>query len=1033
LSSYQAKKYVRLAQLSGGGHWQSLSILSLPTIILHLFMTNLFSANLGISRLPRLALSLSLLAGPTIAAAQTGPMAIYALGTVTQNYFGIPANSQVLSQLNPANLNNSSALQVPNKLFVIAGVAAGQQLIGLDTRPSTGQLYALGYNATTGVGQLYTLDTDNGAATAVGAPITGLDIQDTNRANTQGLTPNIGFDFNPRVDRIRVVTPNGKNYRLNPNTGGAAIQDGNLAYAAGNTVGHAPYIGTGAYTNSALGVSGTTLNDIDITNTNALLSTQIQPNAGTLNPVAAVTFQTNGNANAFPLNSPTVGLDLDIYYDRTNPNVAARNRGYLIEARYTDPNNRDINNGGAGNQFSSNLWAFDIATGKAVGKNIFGRIPVYLSNIAAMTVMPKTWTGAVSTAWDEPNNWYPVGVPTGPNPNLAIPTTGDDVVIPGPGTVVAMANVTVTNQPVVSDTRRVASVNLSNGATLTLAASGTLTLYGNFVNNDSSVGGTGTVALADSAATLDIGGNALTRFPNLRTGTVGQGGTTTSGAVAIQQSLTVGDVLTIGSDQAFTLLSSSTGTAYVVNNGGTVAGTATVQRYITPTNTGAGYRHYSSPVSGNTVADFATSGFAPVVNSAYNSSATPSTVRPFPNIYTYDQSRLGLTNTTPEFDKGFQSPGATSEALATAAGYTVNIGASAVVDFQGTLNNGDYTRGNLTRGTQATAGWQFLGNPYPSALNYDVVLANSTGIESALFVYKSNGQYTGTYTSYVNGQGANTGTNELPLGQGFFVRTASGQTGTVNFTNAARLATPETALFQRTAADPRPALALTLRNATLANQTRVYFEQGATAAFDAKFDATYLPATHGLDLATDASADALSINGLPALTGPVTVPLRVHAPAAGTYTLAVDELNNLPAGYHAYLRDSSTGTYTDLTTTPSVSLALTPADAPSGRYALLITAASPLSTAPATLAALAAVYPNPAHGTATLILPQALRGTSASTIQLLNTLGQVVLTRTLAPGVAPTVELSLNGVAPGIYTVRASTEAGMVAKRLVVQ
>jgi hypothetical protein len=229
--------------------------LPLPTIILHLFMMNLFSANSGNH----------LLAGPATVAAQTLPTAIYALGTVTQNYFGIPANSQVLSQLNPANLSTTSALQVPNRLFVITGVVAGQQLIGIDARPNTGQLYALGYNATTSVGQLYTLDTDTGVATAVGTPITGLDIQDTDRANTQGLTPNIGFDFNPRVDRIRVVTPNGNNYRLNPNTGGAAIKDGNLAYVAGNTVGHAPYIGTGAYTNAALGVSGTTLYDIDIT------------------------------------------------------------------------------------------------------------------------------------------------------------------------------------------------------------------------------------------------------------------------------------------------------------------------------------------------------------------------------------------------------------------------------------------------------------------------------------------------------------------------------------------------------------------------------------------------------------------------------------------------------------------------------------------------------------------------------------------------------------------------------------------------
>lgn len=199
-------------------------------------------------------------------------------------------------------------------------------------------------------------------------------------------------------------------------------------------------------------------------------------------------------------------------------------------------------------------------------------------------------------------------------------------------------------------------------------------------------------------------------------------------------------------------------------------------------------------------------------------------------------------------------------------------------------------------------------------------------------------------------------------------------------------------------------------------------------------DAHYLPASHGLDLASDISTEALAINGLPTLTGTaITVPLRLHTQTAGTYTLAVDELANLPAGYQAYLRDSFRNTYTNLATTPSVSLTLDPADAAAGRFAVVFATASPLATAPATLAALAAVYPNPAHGTATLVLPQALRGTSASTVQLLNTLGQVVLTKTLAAGTAPTVELSLSGLAPGIYTVRATTEAGLIAKRLTVQ
>ncbi len=988
-------------------------------------MANFFSANPGARRLPQLALALGLLAGPATTLAQTGPGVIYGLGTATQNYMGIPAGQQLLIPLYPANLSNTTQLFGQGQ--AILGVTAGQQLVGIDARPSTGQLYALGYNSSNGATQLYILSmpTSPSATTVTATPINAtpitLNLQDNNRANTRGILPNISFDFNPRADRIRVMAPNGTNYRLNPNTGDLVATDTNLSYVAGNTVGHAPYIGTAAYTNSATAVTGTTLYDVDVTNTNALLSTQNSPNDGILTPVNPVTFRTNSNPNFFPLTSPTVGVDLDVFYDvSSSSNVA-----YLVEARYSDPANQDINNGSSGNRFSSNLWAFNLQTGQAVGRNIFGQIPVFISNIAAMNALTLVWTGQVSSDWQTAGNWYP----------NQVPTSNDDVFIAGNGTLVG-PGITVAQQPIVTATTSVArNLTLDNNAVLTNANGSQLSLAGNFINNGGAVtgSGTGTIALTGTAS-QDISGSVATTFWNL---SVGSNGATTSADAAIRRGLVATGNLTIGSGQAFTLLSDASGTAFVVNNGGAVSGTATVQRYITPTNPGLGYRHYSSPVSGNTVADLTTAGFTPVVNGAYNSANNPRQTVPYPTVFYYDQSRLASSNAAyavGDFDNGFLSPGSLGDGLVTGRGYTVNIGGTQLVDFQGTLNTGTYSTGTLARGAQANAGWHLLGNPYPSAISFTQVYNASTGIESGVYVYRSNGQYTGAYASYLtNGQSVNGGSDNIPLGQGFFVRAQVGG-GSVAFQNAARSTAPETALFQRNAATTAPTLALTLRGNGAANQTRVYFEQGATAAFDAARDAHYLPASHGLDLASDISTEALAINGLPELTGPtVTVPLRLHSQVAGTYSLAVDELANLPAGYQAYLRDGLTNTYTNLSTTPSVSLTLAPADAAAGRFAVVFATASPLATAPAALAALAAVYPNPAHGTATLVLPQALRGSSASTIQLLNTLGQVVLTKTLAAGTAPTTELSLAGLAPGIYTVRATTEAGQVAKRLVVQ
>ncbi|MBD2770030.1 DUF4394 domain-containing protein [Hymenobacter sp. BT664] len=516
-------------------------------------------------------------------------------------------------------------------------------------------------------------------------------------------------------------------------------------------------------------------------------------------------------------------------------------------------------------------------------------------------------------------------------------------------------------------------------------------------------------------------------------------GLTLSQAVRVAQvvALQLGNLTTAGND--LTLLSSAAGTALVDNTGGAVLGTATVQRYIDAgSNPGLGYRHYSSPVANSSVADLAAPGFLPIVNPAYNN--VGNTATPFPNVYGYNESRVTTSgnSASQNFDQGFYSPNATSDALEVTRGYTVNISGQATVDFVGTLNNGTLPVTSLTRGSQTESGWHLRGNPYPSPLDWASLVNNgrATNLENALYVFKSSGQYSGTYTTYVNGQSTNSGTNVLPLGQGFLVRTVAGQTGSITFSNADRVTTPNATPFQRGTTDTRPQLTLALSNATARTQAVVYFEQGATPGFDQAFDARALPAPNGLTLASEtAAAEPLAINGQAALTGAdVLVPLRVASRTAGTYTLAVDALRNLPDNYHAYLRDALTGAYTDLATTPTLSLTLAAGAAPSGRYAVLFTTqARLLATAPAALAQLAAVYPNPAHGTATLLLPLALRGNRATAVSVVDNVGRIVLSRTLAAGAGETLELPVANLNPGVYSVLARTTAGLVAKRLVVQ
>jgi|GEM_PF-434887 len=514
---------------------------------------------------------------------------------------------------------------------------------------------------------------------------------------------------------------------------------------------------------------------------------------------------------------------------------------------------------------------------------------------------------------------------------------------------------------------------------------------------------------------------------------------TNANTVTLTQPLTIGQVLTVSGSgnlalngQALTLRSDASGTALVVNSGtGAVTGaTATAQRYLDGSlNAGVGYRQLTAPVSGSTVADLATASFTPVVNAGYNTSATPSTVRPYPTVYSYDESRLSTTtNNLPAFDKGWNSPASLTDALAVGKGYTVHLTPGQVVDFVGTLNNGAYTQ-TLTRQNQSNdGGWQLLGNPYPAPLDWNLVnTSDRTGLDGAIYVSQSTGAYAGSYRSFVNG----VGNSIVPLGQGFFTRVTQGTaSASLTLRNSQRATSYDTQVsVQRTAADLRPRLNLTLGTpGGNLDGLYVYAEAGTTTGFDAQQDAAKLPNTNGLNLAAlTADGQPLSIQGLPALAGRVA--LRVQTPAAGTYTLAAAELLNLPAGTSVVLEDALTGQRTPLATVGTAyTFSVAAGEKVDGRFWLNLNSASPLATQTGALQTALAVYPNPTHdGQATLLVPA---GTGAGQVQVLDALGRLVRQQALTAGGNTTLKLA--GLPAGVYIVRVQAGAEQATRRLTL-
>src|SRR5262249_4614582 len=102
----------------------------------------------------------------------------------------------------------------------ITGLQAGESLLGIDRRTANRLLYGRG-----STGLLYTTTTTTGPATAVSAAPFSPALSGTA----------FGFDINPVPDRIRVVSTDTTNFRLNPNDGTLTAIDVPLSYAAGDS------------------------------------------------------------------------------------------------------------------------------------------------------------------------------------------------------------------------------------------------------------------------------------------------------------------------------------------------------------------------------------------------------------------------------------------------------------------------------------------------------------------------------------------------------------------------------------------------------------------------------------------------------------------------------------------------------------------------------------------------------------------------------------------------------------------------------
>ncbi len=493
----------------------------------------------------------------------------------------------------------------------------------------------------------------------------------------------------------------------------------------------------------------------------------------------------------------------------------------------------------------------------------------------------RIWTGAASTDWNNPGNWT----------CSLLPDINTPIEIPD-----------VSNKPVLGagSTGAVNDLTIEAGSSLVISGN-TLQITGSIINNGTFTATSGTVEMNGSAAqsvpantfVSDRIGNLIVNNPS---------------GVSLLGDLEVSEVVTIldgelSSAGYLTLISDASGTALISGSGsGTVTGDVTMQRYLP---SGFGYKYFSSPFVSATVGEFS------------DESITL--------IYRYDENRLvgGIPAS------GWVNYNSAANILNPLAGYAVNFGSGTdpkTVDITGEVNDGPLSVTIYNNDQIYTKGFNLVGNPYPSPIDWDLVKLNNTNIDDAIYYFRAGAadEYGGTYSSYVAGISSDgLATNIIPSMQGFFVHVSDGAypvTGSLVMDNSVRIS-DLTHPFAKS--DGRKGMSLLRLNVAfsdapdIADPLVVYLDEKATAGYEGTLDALKLFNT---DFDTpnfySYSSDGLrlSINAMPAEvadTGSIGLGIRTNTD--GEISMRLSDAEGRFATERVYLFDSATGVRKEMT------------------------------------------------------------------------------------------------------------------------
>ncbi|MFD1095894.1 T9SS type A sorting domain-containing protein [Salegentibacter chungangensis] len=508
-----------------------------------------------------------------------------------------------------------------------------------------------------------------------------------------------------------------------------------------------------------------------------------------------------------------------------------------------------------------------------------------LSNSVEINITnDNVWIGTNGTNWNDPSNW---------NCN-AVPISVTNVIIPS-----GLVNYPVLNagNPGIAN-----NINIESGAKLSVTDN-TLELKGYISNSGSFDTRQGTIAFSGTTSqTIPAGSFLNNKIENLISNNPAgidlQGELGISGYLLPQTGI-------FNTNGNLTLLSDANQTALIeASETGSVNGEVTMQRYL---DSAFGYKYFSSPFTSLNVSDF---------GSYIDLSNT------FPQVYRYEENREKDINGTGKDASGWLPH---TGGLNIGEGYAFNFGASSspvTVELTGTVNDGSYSIDLSNHDGIYTKGFNLVGNPYPSPIDWDASGWTKDNIDGGIYFFNASTDdpYGGTYTSYVNGVQSADGksSNIIPSMQGFFVHVRDPSpgtvtTGTLGMTNNVRVmnySQPFLRTFQN-APESKPLIRLRagFEEQASTDAAVVYFSTSARSEFEQDKDALKLMNTDvnvpSLFSLTSESKQ-VSINGISTkgISDINRIPLGIKTERSGWINIELSELENISSGLNIYLIDN---------------------------------------------------------------------------------------------------------------------------------